>query len=143
MALSEYDRETLRINHRIRLEPQVARQKAQDEAHQAQIAAARENLRKAVSADKAAGLDQSAELRNVRPVRPNHILDVQPGWDWEPAKVTKLREAQQRAQAEYYEHLVLANPTLLSPEQLKELPAAIRFCDAAVKAAEAAQEGNK
>src|SRR5690242_14792549 len=134
MALSEYDKETLRINHQIRLEPQIARQKAQNEAHQAQIAAARENLRKAVAADKAAGLLDSAALRDVRPVRPA-ILDVTLEWDATPERKAKFESARSEALNAYYEHLLLVNPSLLSPEQLKELPSAIRHCDAAVKAA--------
>ena len=103
------------------------------------IKQARENLKRVVAEDKAVGLIDSAALRDVRPVRPA-ILDVTLEWDATPERRAKFDKARSEALNGYYEHLVLANPSLLSPEQLKELPGAIRHCDAAVKAAQAAQD---
>jgi hypothetical protein len=138
MALSKYDRETLRINHQVSLQPQLARQKKQDEAHKAQIAAAQAGLKAALAADKAAGLADSAALRDIKPVRPA-ILDVTLEWDASSERRAKFEKMRSESLNAYYEHLVIANPALLSPEQLRELPAAIRFCDEQVKAAEAQQ----
>ena|SRR5579864_7962334 len=141
--LSNYDTETLRINHSIRLEPEIERRKAEADAHAAQIKAAVESLQRAVAADKQAGLADSAALRDVRPVRPK-ILDQSAEWDWDAAKIAKFNEAQNKARGEYYEHLILAAPNLLSPEMMRELPGAIRFCAGQVAAAEqAAQQQGK
>jgi hypothetical protein len=137
---SKADREILEHNHRVRMQPLLDQQAELKKQTDAKIAEALAGLKAAVEADKKLGLDETARLRDVQPVRPK-ILDQSPEWDWEPAKVAKFNEAQNKARAEYFEHLVIASPTLLSPSQFGELPQAIRFCNEQQAAAQAAAEG--
>ncbi|GEM_PF-3155453 len=126
MALSKYEREVLQEKHRLSMEPHNAKRRAEAEAHQAQIAAAQENLRRAIRADSDRGLDKSAALRHVKPIRPA-VLDEKISALAPQADKDRLAKIQADALREYRHHLLLADPALLDRSQLAELATAARI----------------
>ena len=99
------------------------------------ITQARENLKRALDEDKKAGLLHSAALRDVKPVRPA-LWGKEPEWDWDSAKTAKFREVQSTQIKAYLEHLIMARPDLIGPDQQTDLAMAVRVVGTDVSAAE-------
>lgn len=106
----------------------------------AKIDAARAGLLAAMRQDRDAGLTATAEQRNVRPVRPA-ILDQVEDFSWPTEIKRKFQEERAKQEQNWLEHILVADPSLLDDSARKALPKAIRICNAQITAAETATRG--
>ena len=100
-----------------------ARRAPTSEEMQANIAKAVEGLRNAVAADEQNGAAERYRLRQSRPARPP-ILDTVEQWDWSEQKKAEYRQEYAKAFDQWTRHILLADPSVMTPEDMKNLPSA-------------------
>jgi hypothetical protein len=109
-----------------RMRVQEAALKVQRAQYEEQTRQALAGLRAALKADADRGLDKSAALRHVKPIRPG-VLDEKISALAPQADKDRLAKLQADALREYRHHLLLCDPALLDRSQLAELATAARI----------------
>jgi len=126
--MDRHQKQEDQLSHQDRLRAEAARQAPDNAAMQANIKRAQAGLAAALAEQKASGRDEAEALRKQKPIFPQIALR-EPDFLWDAATVAKFREAQATQLEAYYENLLQAESGLLSADDLRRLPAAIKFLD--------------